>query len=298
MTAGLIKTVLRVSAWLPLSLLQGVAILVARLLDMIPNDLRRITRINLGLCLPELDDAARRRLEQRSLDEAVKTAFELGPVWRWSKRRFSTLIHSVSGEDQLQRELARGHGVILVAPHLGMWEAVGLYVSIHYPITSLYRPSRVPALDAVMTEGRQRFGAQLVPTDASGIRRIYRALARGEVAGLLPDQEPRWGNGVFAPFFGINAYTMTLLPRLAASSGAAVLLAWAERLPGGRGYDVHFQLLDAECFRHGLEQAAQYLNSTIESRVRKLPEQYQWSYRRFRTAPDNQKYDYYLRGQR
>ena len=296
MTAGLIKAMLRVSAWLPLGLLQSFAAAVAVLVKVLPNDLRRITRINIDLCFPELEASQRQRLVKRSIVEAVRTAFEFGPAWHYSQKRFNAVVHQVIGREQLDQAVAAGRGVILVAPHLGMWETIGLYVSLHYPITSLYRPSRIPALDSVMIQGRTRFGSKLAPTDAAGVRSVYKALARGEIVGVLPDQEPRWGNGVFAPFFGINAYTMTLLPRLAARSGAEVMLVWAERLPAGRGYDLHFESLDGENFRADLQQATAYMNQAIESRVRQLPEQYQWGYRRFRTAPENRKYNFYRRG--
>ena len=296
MTAGLIKTMLHVFALFPLPVVQSLAAGVAILLRILPNDLRRITRINIDLCFADLDASQRQQLVKCSLAEAVKTAFELGPVWLYNTRRFNALIHRVTGRELLDQAVAAGQGVILVAPHLGMWETMGLYVSMHYPITSLYRPSRIPALDSFMTQGRSRFGAKLAPTDAAGVRSVYKALARGEIVGVLPDQEPRWGNGVFAPFFGINAYTMTLLPRLAARSGAQVMLVWAQRLSAGRGYDLHFELLSGERFRADSQQAAEYLNQVIESKVRQLPAQYQWSYRRFRTAPENRKYSYYGRG--
>lgn len=298
MSSWLIKLFLHLSALLPLPLLHAVAYILGQLLYWLPNDLRRVTRINLQLCFGEWSASQQRRLARLSLIEAAKSALEMGPMWYWSRRRCQAAVRRVHGEALLAEAVGEGHGVILAAPHIGMWELIGLYGSDHYPMTSMFRPPRLPGLGDVMSRGRERFGARLVPTDASGIRALYKALARGELVAVLPDQEPRWGNGVFAPFFGIPAYTMTLLPRMAHKSQARVLLAWAERLPWGRGYDLHFEVLPETCRQGDMAQAAHCLNTAIEACIRKQPAQYQWSYRRFRTGPDNRPYAYYWRGRR
>jgi len=296
MRTFLIHFLFTLCAWLPLSLNHRLARLIGLLFALIPNDMRRVTRINLQLCFPELDQAARQRLERHSLIEMVKSGLEMGPMWLWPQSRCLRLIQRVHGQELLDQAIARGDGVILAAPHIGMWEMIGIYVSSRYAMTSLYRPPRLAALDEIMRRGRERFGARLVPTDASGIRGLYKALAQGELIAILPDQEPRWGNGVFAPFFGLPAYTATLLPRIAHKSRATIILCWAERLPGGRGYDLHFRAVDEQCYNADLTLAAGALNREVEHCVRELPQQYQWHYRRFRTRPDDERPGYYWRG--
>jgi KDO2-lipid IV(A) lauroyltransferase len=135
-----------------------------------------------------------------------------------------------------------------------------------------------------MTGARERFGAALVPADMAGVRALLKALRRGELLGILPDQEPRHGNGVFSPFFGIPAYTMTLLARLAQQSAAPVFVTYAERLARGAGFRLHFQPLDLEP-HYSVEEITAAVNAGIEDCVRRLPQQYQWSYKRFKTQP-------------
>lgn len=285
MQAAVIRFLLTITSWFPLRVNHALASALGRLLAVIPNDARRVTRINLQLCLPELDTGRRRHLEQRSLIEMVKSGLELGPMWLWRQSRCLGLIRAVHGADLLQRAMAEGRGVILAVPHIGMWELIGIYGSSHHPMTSLYRPPRLAGLDDVMRHGRERFGARLMPTDARGIRGLYRALSRGELIAILPDQEPRWGNGVFAPFFGRPAYTATLLPRIASKTRATVLLAWAERLSCGRGFELHFEAVAPGCYADDLVEAATAINNEVERLARALPTQYQWHYRRFRTRP-------------
>jgi len=128
-------------------------------------------------------------------------------------------------------------------------------------------------------------GATLVPTDASGVRALYKAVAKNQMIGILPDQDPGDEGGVFAPFFGVPANTMTLLPRLMQKTGAAVIFSYAERLPRGQGFHVHFLPAPADARTDELQQAAAALNLGVENCVRQSPAQYQWSYKRFKTRP-------------
>jgi KDO2-lipid IV(A) lauroyltransferase len=127
-----------------------------------------------------------------------------------------------------------------------------------------------------MVAGRSRSGAAVAPANLRGVRMLYRALARGEAIGLLPDQAPGVGEGAWAPFFGRPAYTMTLVGRLQQASGAAVIMAFGERLPDGRGYRLHFE----EIADDPIDEAA--LNRAVEAQVRRRPEQYLWSYNRYK----------------
>ena len=286
MRARLIKWLLRAFAALPLRAAQALGAALGLLLAVTPNTARRITAINLALCFPELDENTRARLARRSLIETGKTAAETGALWFWDKPRLLELMRTVSGKEAADAALQRGRGVIFISPHLGAWEMAGLYISAHYPMTTLYRPPRLAALEELSRAARARLGARVVPTDAGGIRALYQGLARGEVLGILPDQNPEPGSGVFAPFFGVPAYTMVLIARLARKTGAAVFTAYAQRLPRGAGYHLHFQPVPEAIASADPEQAAALLNQAIEACVRACPEQYQWSYKRFRVRPE------------
>ncbi|MGA7802275.1 MAG: lysophospholipid acyltransferase family protein, partial [Gammaproteobacteria bacterium] len=246
------------------------------------------TEANLARCLQDVPARERRRLARRSLMETGKTAAESGAVWLWPPQRVMPLVREIVGEAVMEQAVAQGKGVILATPHLGSWEMSGLYAAVRFGITSLYRPPRMAELDSLIRGARERTGAHLVPTDAGGIRALYQALGRGEVIGILPDQEPAPGAGLFAPWFGVPAYTMLLLARLARKSGAPVVFIYAERLPLGRGFRLHYRPAEDGIADRDPQTAASALNRTVEACVRALPEQYQWSYRRFRHRPEGE----------
>jgi Kdo2-lipid IVA lauroyltransferase/acyltransferase len=276
---------LRLTAALPLPLAHGIGSTLGWLLWRIPNELRRIAARNLSLCFPEMGPAQRDRLLRRNLLETGKLLLELGPLWLWPGARVLGLVRDpVAGEGALSAAVRQHQGAILITPHLGAWEMAGLYYSSRYPLTILYRPSRL-GLDELSLRGRGRLGGQVVATDSSGIRTLVAALRKGEALGILPDQDPGEEGGVFAPFFGIAASTMTLVSRLALKTGAPVFLTWAERLPRGRGFVVHLQKLPEVAGAASLEESVAALNRGVEAAIRALPAQYLWAYKRFKTRP-------------
>jgi KDO2-lipid IV(A) lauroyltransferase len=155
-------------------------------------------------------------------------------------------------------------------------------------MTSLYRPPRQAYLGKLIRQGRERAGASLVPTDAGGVRALYKALGRGELIAILPDQDPDRAAGVFAPFFGVQANTMTLLSRLASKSDATVLMAYAERLANGEGYHLHFENTEDALADTDTLLATTQLNHAVEQCALQHPAQYQWAYKRFKTRPEGE----------
>lgn len=244
---------------------------------------------NLQLCFPQQDEATRTHLAKSSLIEMGKTITEIGPLWFWEKERVLNMVMQVSGQAHLRNAIAQGKGVLLAAPHLGSWEMMGPYFSALYPMTIMYRPPRMQAIDATMRQARERFGAKLAPTTLQGVRTLYKALGKGELVAILPDQDPRDGGGLFAPFFGVQAYTMTLLARLAKKSGAPILFCYAERLPRGKGFHLHLMLAEWDATQCDIQQNIEQINAGVEQCIMQCPQQYQWSYKRFRTRPDGEK---------
>jgi Kdo2-lipid IVA lauroyltransferase/acyltransferase len=176
----------------------------------------------------------------------------------------------------------QGRGIIFLTPHLGCFEVTArAYATLFGPITVLYRPARKPWLRELVATSRTRPNMTAAPTTLAGVRQMLRALKAGEAVGLLPDQVPPRGLGVWAPFFGREAYTMTLPARLVQQTGAALLLAWGERLPGGRGYLVHVQPFTGELAREP-HAAALQINAEMERMVRAGPTQYLWGYARYK----------------
>lgn len=284
MQATLIRALLRLLALLPLRAAHAVGAGLGHLAWLLAADARRATLTNLALCMPELSPAERRRLARRSLVETGKTVAEMGALWFWSAERVRRLMREVRGAETLRAALSHGKGVICLTPHLGAWELTSQFCVEHGPITCLYRPPRMEELGDMVRTARERMGARLVPTTPGGIKTLYGALDRGESVGILPDQDAGAG-GVFAPFFGQPASTMTLVQRLVRRSGATVVLLYAERLPKGRGYRIHLEPAPEGIGDPDPQAAIAALNHGIEQCVRALPEQYQWSYKRFKTRP-------------
>ncbi len=284
---------IRLVARLPLPLLHVLGIGVGWVMRWLPNRERHNARVNLSLCFPGLDDRARERLLRRTLRHAGMTLLEMPACWLGDRQRWLARIQADGMAEHLQSKLAEGRGLILAAPHLGNWE-VGVHWLAEYagPLTVLYRPPRQPWMEQVLVRGRSRGRATLVPTTAGGIKALYQALRRGEAIAILPDQQPKHGEGgVFAPFFGQPALTMVLLGRLAAKTGAPVCFVFALR-DGGR-FIAHWQDGDPALADPDQQVAATALNQAVEDCVRVAPEQYQWTYRRFSIQPEGRPNPYW-----
>ena len=198
------------------------------------------------------------------------------------------------GESCVNEAYAAGRGIVFLTPHLGCFElsvqaAARRWSTERGPITVLYRPARQAWLAKVMETARNRPGVQAVPTTLAGVRQMIKALRRGEAVGLLPDQVPPLGQGIWSPVFGRDAYTMTLAARLALQTGAAVVLARCERLPWGRGFVTYFEpwpvpqaKLAADPSQDPLELAVQHINRAMEHTIAQCPQQYLWGYGRYK----------------
>ena len=221
------------------------------------------------------DAAACRKLLRRVIAETGKGVTELIAVWFGADDRIAGLV-TCDAWNVVEQARCEGRGIIFLTPHLGCFESSALYAARRLPITVMYRPPKLRWLEPLMIAGRQRWHAHVAPANLKGVRMLYKALKRGEALGLLPDQTPGVGEGVWVRFFGRPAYTMTLVSRLQRASGAAIIMAFSERLPAGRGYHLHLQRMPAA----DLDEAV--LNRAIEALVRRCPAQYLWGYNRFK----------------
>lgn len=288
----MLRAALRIISWWSLSAIHRLGALLGNCLWWFPNRLRTVTEINLALCYPERTAEWRRDLGRASMIESGKLFCELAPLWRWPLDRIDQLVVDCTGWEHVEQALQEKRGLMVMLPHTGCWELWGLYFSRRIPMTFMYRPSREAELDPFLHEIRQRAGATLVPTNTRGVRALYKALREGQAIGLLPDQEPRFGAGVFAPFFGMQAYTMVLLSRLAHNTSAAVVISCMERLPRGRGYHLHLRLPDEAIYDADPLISATAANRSVENMVAINPAQYMWSYKRFRRKPEGRKRRY------
>lgn len=277
----LVAGLIRLGALFPLRALHAAGGALAWCVSWFDTREVRVARRNVELCFPELDPRDRRRFLRRTLAETGKGIVELAAFWGRPPARALELIRAVEGRPLLDAALAQGRGVLIAAPHLGAWEILNLYLSSIAPMSVLYRVPQNAEFETLLTRARGGFGAAQVRADPTGVRALYRHLREGRIVGILPDQRPKGGEGEAAPFFGHPAKTMTLLGRLAHRSGVPVLLAFAQRLPRGAGFVVHFAAAEPDVAEADNVRAVAALNRGIEALTRRCPEQYQWTYKRF-----------------
>lgn len=217
-----------------------------------------------------------------AVGHAGRLVAELPRMWLQDEPPPCALVNT----EVVEQAWTRGRGVVFLTPHLGCFElsvqaAAGRWSAEHGPITILYRPARQAWLAEVMATARNRPGVKAVPTALSGVRQMIKALRRGEAVGLLPDQVPPEGQGLWSPFFGREAYTMTLAARLVQQTGATVIVARCERKPWGQGYVLYFEELPVP-LSDSLETAVLELNQAMERTIRQSPAQYLWGYARYK----------------
>ncbi|MHB1237805.1 MAG: lysophospholipid acyltransferase family protein [Gallionella sp.] len=278
MTHFLFKSIFRLLSFLPLRWLHGLGALLGRITFASSKQYAARTEENLRqskLAEDELDYAS---LLKRTVAEAGKSIVELPWVWGRPLQQVCSAVRSCQGWELVEAARARGKGIIFLTPHWGCFEITGLYIGQRLQITNLYSPPKQGWLEPAMRSGRERGLARLATADISGVRLLYKALKRGEAIGLLPDQVPSQGEGVWVDFFARPAYTMTLSGRLAESSGATVLLVYAERLPKGAGYTMNFEPLPLDFSKSVPLQ----INAALERVIAIAPAQYLWSYNRYK----------------
>ena len=245
---------------------------------------RRVTLDNLMIYARSRGQPRADGLLAASLREQGKGITELAKVWSAPVEILNTLFEPCPSWQTVEAAKSSGLPIIFVSPHLGCFDIAGRFVANRLPITALYRPPKQAWLQPLMEAGRARGGATTVPADGSGVRALLKTLKAGGNIMILPDQVPaadKGGEGVWAPFFGQPAYTMTLLPRLAQTSGAVVMYFFAQRLPSGRGYRMHFiPMLDG--YADDKLGAATQTNNMVERLIDMAPAQYLWGYNRFK----------------
>ncbi len=277
-------------ARLPWVLLHALADGVAWLWRRLDARESRVARRNLELAMPWAEPRNREALHRRVLRTTARQALETLVFWTRPHARNLALIRETHGTEAFDAAVAAGRGVIVAAPHYGNWELLNQWLAARTPLAILYRPPESAIGEAFLQRVRADDVGRVtqVPAEGAAVRQLLRLLQDGGVVGILPDQQPKAGEGVFAPFFGLQALTMRLLPRLAARTGATVLFAYCERIEG-RGQAPAFALriepAPAGIAADDPAEGATALNAMVEAIARRHPEQYQWTYKRYTLRP-------------
>ena len=267
----------RLLSFLPLPVLHGIGASLGWLVYLASPSYRRRLREHIRL-------AGFAQYTREAVSEAGKSILELPFIWCASPTRVLKTA-TVENWDVAQQALDAAKGVIFLTPHLGCFEIIAQAIAVKTPLTALYRPPRKQALQPLMEQARGRSNLLLAPANLTGVRQMLKALKRGGAVGLLPDQVPQQGEGVWANFFGRPAYTMTMSSKLHEMTGAPVILTYARRLSWGRGFlirFVRFDTLSDQPLRGTAEQQATAINAAMEKLIGTCPEQYFWSYNRYK----------------
>lgn len=289
--AALLVFLLRIATALPWRVLDALAGALAWLWQALDAREHWVARRNLELIEPDRPPGERALLARAVLRNTARQAIETLRIWTHPHARNLALVGDVHGAEHLDVAIAAGRGVIVVAPHHGNWELLNQWLATRAPIAVLYRAPESALGEAFLRRVRRDAAGRVTPVraDPTAIRALLRVLGGGGVVGILPDQQPKAGDGVFVPFFGVPALTMTLVGRLAARTGAAVVLAWCERTGrdprGAPRFAIHVEPADAALADTDPLVATGALNAAIERIARRDPAQYQWTYKRFTLRP-------------
>lgn len=217
----------------------------------------------------------------KAVAEAGRQALEVAWIWLRPAEAVVGKVVRTEGWALVERARADGAGILFITPHLGCFEITAQCIAAHIPITVLFRPPRKTELHAFMEAGRARGQMETAPADLAGVRKLVKVLRGHGAVGMLPDQVPGAGEGVWAPFFGRPAWTMTLAARLAAVKNVRVIYTWAERLPRGEGYVFRLQA-PTEALTGEIEADAAIINREVERMILQCPQQYLWGYNRYK----------------
>lgn len=245
----------------------------------------RVARRNLELAYPDLLPGQRQALHQAILRTTARQALETLRFWTRPPAENLARLRERHGEALYDQALASGKGVIVAAPHFGNWELLNQWLSSRGPIAIVYRPPESPVGDAFLLRVRSADNIRQVRAEGPAVRQLWKVLKDGGAVGILPDQQPKAGDGEFAPFFGVQALTMTLVSRLAERTGATVLFAWCERIGPGPDFALHVRPAPEGIADPDATVATTALNSMVESIARRDPAQYQWTYKRYTLRP-------------
>jgi KDO2-lipid IV(A) lauroyltransferase len=265
---------------LPLKINHIFGALIGNLLYFTSSEAKKVSEQNIEICFPEITKQERQSLVKKTLIHTGQNLTESGLIWNKSFSKNVNLVQSIKGEHYLDSS----KNTILLVPHIGCWEITGRVLADKRKVTFMYKPLRSQKQNAYLFKRRNQGNLTMASADKAGIFKIQRALKNRELVGMLPDQDPGEEGGIMAPFFNKQANTMTLLAKIAKKNDVQVLMFWAERLPKGKGYELNLEPVNLGANGETLEQQVASMNDSIEALIRRLPEQYMWSYKRFKST--------------
>ncbi len=261
---------------------------MARLAMLFNSRSYYVSKVNIGICYPDRSQAWQKKLAKESLIHTFKIAPEIAKAWL--RPCIEDWLDQVYGADKIKQDIANGQGILITGSHIGNWEVALFYLGKTFDFTCMYRKPRYQELDEIICKGRCKNTTAMVPGDSKGLREFLKVLKDCKVAALLSDQEPGGNTGVFVPFFGKKAKTMNLIQKVQKKANAKIYQIAAIQKPCGK-YDIFLPVVDIDP-ELSEQEYSEKLNLELEKMIRDYPEQYQWSYKRFKTTEDGSKNPY------
>ena len=284
MRAKLIIATLKLISKVPLWIMHPLASLIARLMYRLNVKYCRTVRINILRCYPTLDTKAQEHRIKHTMIHTLQRAAEM--PWFWFTPTDKVLQKIVRIHNLEAFEAAKS-GALILAPHHGAWEMINIYCAAHCQLAALFKLPKQALFSRIILRIRQQhLNTEMFPISGQGVLGLYKALKQGKCVGIFPDHQPGDQGGIYVPFMGIEAQTMTLAPKMAQKSKAPALICYAKRLPWGRGFEVFFSQVDEGIYADDLALSARTMNEAIAAAVNQFPEQYEWTYKRFRRRPE------------
>lgn len=289
----LIMAVLKKVGQLSLPAIYRLTCLIYFMMRLVPLNLKKTILRNVTACFPDLNKKAQKKIVNQAVFHTLWRLLEMAFFWFSPLKRQDSIPLIIEGETEFQDDFAKGQGAILVMAHFGGWEMLNAYIGRRYPSVALYKPFKKAYQRELIVIARQRYGVDFFETSTRGVKNIFKALKQGKVLGVLADHDPGHNGGMFVPFFGIPANTAVLTAKLIQKSQAPVYSLAAERLPKGRGFRIRFKKIITPA-TVSLEELTQQMNQAIEAIIQYAPEQYEWSYKRFRRTPTETGKPFYM----
>lgn len=268
--------------FLPFRIQVGIGNTLGLLLHAVAHERRFVADTNLRLCFPQMGEAERKQLVRKNFQAFARSFIERGVLWWASEQRIKSLIHVVGWEHFLAEQ---GKPVIFLVPHFVGLDVAGVWSGMHQDGVSIYSTQKNAYLTQMLHDKRGRFGDQLLYTRQQGLRPVIKALRERRPFFYLPDQDQDIRDGAFIPFFGVQAATLTALPRLAEITDARILPITVRLLPGASGYELQYYPAWENYPTGDVIADTRRMNEFIEQRVLEMPEQYFWLHKRFKTRP-------------
>lgn len=261
------------------------------MLIIFPNQVKRVTTINIQLCFSKLSQPQQTQLIRQSLIETCITYCQMPALWFKKDNVLLSLIQ-ISDETKEKLHTFNQHpgGKVIIGLHHGAWELTRLLplITNNQNIAGFYKQPKSDHLEKIILKVRRALCNDMLPTTTMGVKKMYQLLHQGNTCYVMPDQSPPEPGGIFCPFMSVNTWTMTLACRYIKKLQCPVIMLYFIRLKNKTGFELQIQEVSKDIYDSDLKISVTAMNSAFAQAIGDHPQQYQWDYKRFKKQPPGQ----------